>query len=101
MSAADPSPRQSGRIIISQQTLLPLGMVLALVGLMWSAKSYVDGQFASLSTQITSLVNRMDRADWRSRDPWTATDMRLWAERASRQNPNLNLPAVDTKSDDR
>lgn len=84
--------------IINRDTLIPIGVAIAIVvpigvGISWLR----DGQKDS-SNEIQALrvemSNRFDKIESRAADRWTGTQMQLWALQLQLDNPTVRVPKV-------
>ena len=70
---------------ISKDTLMPLGMVLALCGgVLW------------ISTQLSGINYKLDMLETKLQDQWTTRDMVNWGLRLKMGNPEIAIPELDT-----
>tara|TARA_Y100000385_G_scaffold267311_1_gene303302 strand:+ start:700 stop:945 length:246 start_codon:yes stop_codon:yes gene_type:complete len=75
---------QEKKIMISKETLMPLGMVVALCsGVVW------------ISSQLTNINYKLDALENKLENNWTTRDMENWGLRLKLQNPTVSVP--DTK----
>ena len=81
--------QETKRYTISKETLMPLGMVIALCGgVVW------------ISTQLTNINYKLDMLESKLEDQWTVRDMENWGLRLKMSNPDIQIPGVDpTKKD--
>lgn len=91
----------TGRLIISRDTLIPLGTAVAVVvglitGAWWLAglKGDIERSNNALRDEIRDLRYRIERSEQTMLDRWTATHQRLWASEMQRRNPTLTVPEV-------
>jgi hypothetical protein len=70
-------------ITLSKETLMPLGMVIALCGgVVW------------ISTQLTNINYKLDTLERKLEDQWTVRDMENWGLRLKMENPEIKIPGV-------
>lgn len=70
---------------ISKDTLMPLGMVIALCGgVLW------------ISTQLSGINYKLDMLETKLQDQWTTRDMVNWGLRLKMGNPEISIPELDT-----
>mgnify|MGYP000391911930 CR=1 FL=1 len=70
-------------ITLSKETLMPLGMVIALCGgVVW------------ISTQLTNINYKLDTLEQKLEDQWTVRDMENWGLRLKMENPNIKIPGI-------
>jgi len=75
------------KLMISKETLMPLGMVIALCsGVVW------------ISTQLTDINYKLDALESKLEDNWTASDMENWGLRLKLQNPTVTVPETKTSN---
>ena len=69
---------------ISKDTLMPLGMVIALCGgVLW------------ISTQLSGINYKLDMLETKLQDQWTTRDMVNWGLRLKMGNPEIAIPELD------
>ena len=69
---------------ISKDTLMPLGMVIALCGgVLW------------ISTQLSGINYKLDMLETKLQDQWTTRDMVNWGLRLKMGTPEISIPALD------
>lgn len=69
---------------ISKDTLMPLGMVIALCGgVIW------------ISTQLSGINYKLDMLETKLQDQWTTRDMVNWGLRLKMGNPEIAVPELD------
>lgn len=80
-------------LVLSRETLLPLGAVLALVGtLLWAVWSAASG-LARIERSIEARPTRDEVRDMlKERNGWSTEDMRLWIRLFRAQEPALKIP---------
>ncbi len=72
---------QDKKYTLSKETLMPLGMVIALCGgVVW------------ISTQLTSINYKLDILEEKMDDNWTRRDMENWGLKLKMENPELEIP---------
>ena len=71
------------KMALSKDTLIPLGMVIALCGgVVW------------ISTQLTNIDHKLDMLETRLEDQWTRRDMENWGLKLRMGNPDIIIPEV-------
>ena len=76
------------KLTISKETLMPLGMVIALCsGVVW------------ISSQLTNINYKLDMLESKLEDHWTVRDMENWGLRLKMSNPEIMIPGVEPKKD--
>jgi hypothetical protein len=76
------------KLTISKETLMPLGMVIALCsGVVW------------ISSQLTNINYKLDMLESKLEDQWTVRDMENWGLRLKMSNPEIMIPGVEPKKD--
>jgi len=76
------------KLTISKETLMPLGMVIALCsGVVW------------ISSQLTNINYKLDMLESKLEDQWTVRDMENWGLRLKMSNPEIEIPGVELKKD--
>jgi hypothetical protein len=77
---------QDKKITLSKDTLMPLGMVIALCGgVVW------------ISSQLTNINYKLDMLESKLEDQWTKRDMENWGLRLKMENPAMTIPNVELK----
>jgi hypothetical protein len=72
------------KTILTKETLMPLGMVIALCGgVVW------------ISTQLTNINYKLDSLEEKLEDQWTHRDMENWGLKLKLVNPNISIPDID------
>ena len=75
---------QEKKTFITKDTLMPLGMVLALCGgVVW------------ISTQLTNINYKLDLLEGKLEDQWTKRDMENWGLKLKMGNPEIKIPNLD------
>ena len=75
---------QDKKTFITKDTLMPLGMVLALCGgVVW------------ISTQLTNINYKLDMLEGKLEDQWTRRDMENWGLKLKMGNPEIKIPNLD------
>ena len=75
---------QDKKYTLSKETLMPLGMVIALCGgVVW------------ISTQLTSINYKLDILEEKMDDNWTRRDMENWGLKLKMENPEITIPELE------
>ena len=75
---------QDKKLTLSKETLMPLGMVVALCGgVVW------------ISTQLTNINYKLDMLEEKLEDNWTRRDMENWGLKLKMENPDLQIPQLE------
>ena len=75
---------QEKKTLITKDTLMPLGMVLALCGgVVW------------ISTQLTNINYKLDMLEGKLEDQWTKRDMENWGLKLKMGNPDITIPSLE------
>jgi hypothetical protein len=75
---------QDKKNILSKDTLMPMGMVIALCGgVVW------------ISTQLTNINYKLDMLEEKLEDNWTRRDMENWGLKLKMENPELEIPGLE------
>lgn len=78
---------QDKKIMITKETLMPLGMVIALCsGVVW------------ISSQLTNINYKLDALENKLENNWTTRDMENWGLRLKLQNPTVSVPDTSLKN---
>jgi len=76
--------QENKKYTISKETLMPLGMVIALCGgVVW------------ISTQLTNINYKLDMLEEKLEDNWTRRDMENWGLKLKMENPDLEIPTLE------
>tara|TARA_R110000824_G_scaffold161134_3_gene336293 strand:+ start:4144 stop:4383 length:240 start_codon:yes stop_codon:yes gene_type:complete len=76
-------PTQEKRMTLSKDTLVPLGMVIALCGgVVW------------ISTQLSGINYKLDMLEEKLEDNWTRRDMENWGLKLKMENPQIVIPLL-------
>ena len=74
------------KMTLSKDTLMPLGLVIAICGgVVW------------LSTQLTNINYKLDMLEDKLEDNWTKRDMENWGLKLKLENPEIAIPKVELK----
>ena len=69
---------------ITKETLMPLGMVIALCGgVVW------------ISTQLSGINYKLDALEEKLEDNWTRRDMENWGLKLKLENPDIAIPELE------
>ena len=69
---------------LSKETLMPLGMVIALCGgVVW------------ISTQLSGINYKLDALEEKLEDNWTRRDMENWGLKLKLENPTIAIPELE------
>mgnify|MGYP003654418391 FL=1 len=72
------------KTFITKDTLMPLGMVIALCGgVVW------------ISTQLTNINYKLDMLEEKLEDNWTRRDMENWGLKLRMENPDIGIPTLE------
>jgi hypothetical protein len=75
---------QEKRMTISKETLMPLGMVIALCGgVVW------------ISNQLSLIHNKLELLEASLEEQWTKRDMENWGLKLKLENPEITIPEID------
>ncbi len=75
---------QEKKMTISKETLMPLGMVIALCGgVVW------------ISNQLSSIHNKLELLEASLEEQWTKRDMENWGLKLKLENPDIKIPELD------
>ena len=75
---------QDKKYVLSKETLMPLGMVIALCGgVVW------------ISSQLTNINYKLDMLEEKLEDNWTRRDMENWGLKLKMENPNIQIPELE------
>tara|TARA_R110000796_G_scaffold186513_2_gene303437 strand:- start:1579 stop:1818 length:240 start_codon:yes stop_codon:yes gene_type:complete len=74
---------QDKKLTLSKETLMPLGMVIALCGgVVW------------ISTQLSGINYKLDMLEEKLEDNWTRRDMENWGLKLKLENPEIQIPVL-------
>ena len=72
------------KMTLSRETLMPLGMVIALCGaVVW------------ISTQLNNINYKLDALETSLEDQWTQRDMENWGLKLKLENPDITIPTIE------
>ena len=75
---------QERKTFITKDTLMPLGMVIALCGgVVW------------ISTQLNGINYKLDMLEGKLEDQWTRRDMENWGLKLKMGNPDITIPKLE------
>ncbi len=75
---------QEKKMTISKETLMPLGMVIALCGgVVW------------ISNQLSLIHNKLELLEASLEEQWTKRDMENWGLKLKLENPEIVIPKID------
>tara|TARA_R110002153_G_C13281401_1_gene494110 strand:+ start:1010 stop:1249 length:240 start_codon:yes stop_codon:yes gene_type:complete len=75
---------QDRKYTLSKDTLMPLGMVIALCGgVVW------------ISTQLSGINYKLDALEEKLEDNWTRRDMENWGLKLKLENPEILIPELE------
>jgi hypothetical protein len=75
---------QEKKTLITKDTLMPLGLVIALCGsVVW------------ISTQLNNINYKLDSLEGKLEEQWTKRDMENWGLKFKMSNPDLIIPVID------
>ena len=75
---------QERKYTISKETLMPLGMVIALCGgVVW------------ISNQLSSIHNKLDLLESSLEEQWTKRDMENWGLKLMLETPDIIIPVIE------
>jgi len=75
---------QDRKYTLSKETLMPLGMVIALCGgVVW------------ISTQLSGINYKLDMLEEKLEDNWTRRDMENWGLKLKLENPTIAIPQLE------
>ena len=75
---------QDKKTLITKDTLMPLGMVIAICGgVIW------------ISTQLSGINYKLDMLEGKLEDQWTKRDMENWGLKLQMGNPEIIIPRLE------
>jgi len=75
------------KVIFSKETLMPLGMVIALCsGVVW------------ISSQLNQINYKLETLEQKLEDQWTSRDMENWGLKLKMKNPDIVIPDLPSKN---
>ena len=75
---------QDKKYVLSKETLMPLGMVIALCGgVVW------------ISSQLTNINYKLDMLEEKLEDNWTRRDMENWGLKLKMETPEISIPELE------
>ena len=82
------------KVVITSATLMPLGLVIAIVLALWRGSSMLDDRFNVLQKDIQNVNNQLVLIKLSSGNCFTVADARLWTTQLKVANPSLIVPDV-------
>jgi len=74
---------QDKKNVLSKETLMPMGMVVALCGgVVW-----ISSQLTNINYKLDMLENSLD-------EQWTQRDMENWGLKLKLENPDIIVPGI-------
>jgi len=74
---------QDKKNVLSKETLMPMGMVVALCGgVVW-----ISSQLTNINYKLDMLENSLD-------EQWTQRDMENWGLKLKLENPEIIVPGI-------
>ena len=71
------------KVLLSKETLMPLGMVITLcAGVVW------------ISSQLNNINYKLDALEATLEDQWTKRDMENWGLKLKLENPDITIPVI-------
>lgn len=80
------------RSVINGNTLMPLGVVLAIIVALWRASAYLDNKFAVMSSEVASVNQQLSVIRSAISDRWTIQNMKIWEQDFKIKNPTCIVP---------
>ena len=75
---------QERKNVLSKETLMPLGMVIALCGgVVW------------ISNQLSLIHNKLELLESSLEEQWTKRDMENWGLKLKLENPDIEIPNIN------
>ena len=75
---------QEKKLMISKETLMPLGMVMLLCGgVVW------------ISSQLSLIHNKLELLESSLEEQWTKRDMENWGLKLKLENPEIKIPGLN------
>lgn len=87
-----PGDGNGKRVTITTSTLMPLGLVVALVLGLWRGTAYLDDRFNRLMDADRAIAEQLSLIKITLANRWTLSDMRLWESQLKINNPALVVP---------
>ena len=99
---APPAPARppNGRITLTRETLVPVGVALAFMTVVTASVLWINTQFqtmqhslSNLSSEISIIKTQMDMV---TKEQWTKEKMYLWIElmKASNKGKDITIPSI-------
>ena len=90
--------------IISKETLIPIGLAVAIcgaiiTGVLWSNSKLISIQY-ELKDVRRSILNIETSLEYAASDRWTGNQMYQWVELLQVKNPDLDIPEVRRRDGD-
>ena len=72
------------KMLLSKDTLMPLGLVISLCGgVVW------------ISSQLNNINHKLDLLENKLEDQWTKRDMENWGLKLKMSNPDITIPNIE------
>lgn len=89
--------QQNGkRSFIDRETLIPIGVCIALCVGAVGAYGWLNAQFQDIKALIEKIDRRVEKLEIQAntpvRDRWTGTDMLVWTREFQLTNPGIKIP---------
>jgi len=78
--------------IISKESLIPIGAVVAIVCAAMSLHLWLSASFTEINTSLNEIKHRMDSLENGVRGSWSAQDMKVWEMELRQRNPSMSIP---------
>jgi len=78
--------------ILSRNTLIPAGAVLAIAITIISAWGYLDSRFSAIMKSLERQDRRLEQLERISGERVSSVDMKLWISEFRRLNPKMEIP---------
>lgn len=79
---------------LGPNTLVPVGALVAICGVLIGFTSWMGERFNSIESQLKVMSIERETANAVMMSHWTKTEQELWAERLKSGNPALIVPEV-------
>ena len=89
---ANDETRNERRAVINSSTLMPLGVVVALVLALWRGTTYLDSRFAQLAESDRVMTEQLTFIKFTLSDRWTCSDQKIWEQALQIKNPSIVVP---------
>ena len=82
-------------VVLSSRTLMPLGLVVAVVLAFWRGTTVLNERFDQLAAADRTVVEQLTLIRLSLNNRWTASDQKIWSQALKIGNPTMSVPDID------